>query len=327
MPITLEQSKVGMCDKMEQNVIDLFRRESMLLDKLPFDNAVSPGTGGSTLTYGYQQLKTPSTAKFRKLNENYESNEAIREAKTAECKVFGGKFGVDRVIADTSGAIDEVAFQMQQKIKGAVNLFNYALIKGDKSGTSEGNNPEFDGLDKLLADTETEYKPENPIDLSTSEKMTENAEMFVDTLDEWLGLFEEKPDMLIMNNKMAIKLKSIARRIGYYSRTEDAFGRGVDNYDGIPFYVIGTYYDGTSAKDIIDIDASKKTTSIYAVKMDLSGFHGISPVGNKIIKTYKKDVTDTGVIVDGEVEAVMGVVLKNSKKAGVLRNIQVAPTA
>lgn len=324
MPITLEQSKVGMCDKMEQNVIDLFRRESMLLDKLPFDNAVSPGTGGSTLTYGYQQLKTPSTAKFRKLNENYESNEAIREAKTAECKVFGGKFGVDRVIADTSGAIDEVAFQMQQKIKGAVNLFNYALIKGDKTKTQSGSNPEFDGLDKLLEGTETEYKPATAIDLSTSVKMTENAEMFVDTLDEWLGLLEEKPDMLIMNNKMAIKLKSIARKIGYYSRTEDAFGRGVDNYDGIPFYVVGTYYDGSSAKEIIDIDTSTKTTSIYAVKMDLSGFHGISPVGNKVIKTYKKDVTDTGVIIDGEVEAVMGVVLKNSKKAGVLRNIQIA---
>lgn len=326
MAITLEQSKVGMADKVDQNVIDLFRRESMLLDKLPFDNAVSPGTGGSTLTYGYQQLKTPSTAKFRKLNEEYTSNEAIRELKTAELKVFGGKFGVDRVIANTSGAIDEVAFQMQQKIKGAVNLFNYALIKGDKTSTASGNNPEFDGLDKLLEGTETEYNPEAPIDLSTSAKMTENAELFADTIDEWLSLFEEKPDFLIMNSKMATKMKSIARKLGYYTRSEDAFGRGVDNYDGIPFYVVGTYFDGSSAKEIIDIDDSTKETSIYGVKMDLSGFHGISPAGDKIIKTYKKDVTDTGVIIDGEVEAVMGVVLKNSRKAGVLRKIKVAPS-
>ena len=326
MAITLEQSKVGMADKVDQNVIDLFRRESMLLDKLPFDNAVSPGTGGSTLTYGYQQLKTPSTAKFRKLNEEYTSNEAIRELKTAELKVFGGKFGVDRVIANTSGAIDEVAFQMQQKIKGAVNLFNYALIKGDKTGTQGGSNPEFDGLDKLLEGTETEYNPETAIDLSTSAKMTENAELFADTIDEWLSLFEEKPDFLIMNSKMATKMKSIARKLGYYTRSEDAFGRGVDNYDGIPFYVVGTYFDGSSAKEIIDIDNSTKETSIYGVKMDLSGFHGISPAGDKIIKTYKKDVTDTGVIIDGEVEAVMGVVLKNSRKAGVLRKIKVAPS-
>lgn len=325
MALTLEQSKVGMVNKIDQNVIDLFRRESALLDKMVFDNAVSPGTGGSTLTYGYQQLKTPSTAKFRKLNEEYTANEAIREAKTAELKVFGGKFGVDRVIASTSGAIDEVAFQMQQKIKGAVNLFNYALIKGDKSGTSGGNNPEFDGLDKLLEGTETEYKPETAIDLSTSEAMSTNAELFADTLDEWLGLFEERPDFLIMNNKMATKMKSIARKLGYYSRTEDAFGKTVDNYDGIPFYVIGTYFDGSTSKEIIDIDSSSKETSIYAVKMDLSGFHGISPAGDKIIKTYQKDVTDTGVIIDGEVEAVMGVVLKNSRKAGVLRKIKVTP--
>lgn len=324
MALTLEQSKVGMANKVDQTVIDMFRRESTLLDKMVFDNAVSPGTGGSTLTYGYQQLKTPSTAKFRKIGENYTANEAIRESKTADCKIFGGSFGVDRVIAQTSGAIDEVAFQMQQKIKGAVNLFNYALIKGDKTGTASGNHPEFDGLDKLLADTETEYTPEAPIDLSTSAKMTENAELFADTLDEWLSLFEEKPDFLIMNSKMAVKMKSIARKLGYYTRTEDAFGRGVDNYDGIPFYVVGTYYDGSQTKEIIDIDNSSKETSIYGVKIDLGGFHGISPAGDKIIKTYQKDVTDTGVIIDGEVEAVMGIVLKNSRKAGVLRKIKVA---
>ncbi|MCI6068106.1 MAG: hypothetical protein MR707_07775 [Galactobacillus timonensis] len=50
MPLTLEQAKVGMADKVDQNVIDEFRRSSFILDKLTFDDAVSPGTGGSTLT-------------------------------------------------------------------------------------------------------------------------------------------------------------------------------------------------------------------------------------------------------------------------------------
>ena len=62
MAITLAQAKVGMADKVDQQVIDSFRRSSYLLDNLVFDNAVSPGTGGSTLSYGYIQLKTPSTA-------------------------------------------------------------------------------------------------------------------------------------------------------------------------------------------------------------------------------------------------------------------------
>lgn len=51
--VTLEEAKVGMADKVDQMVVDEFRRDSFLLDRLSFDNAVSPGTGGSTLTYGY----------------------------------------------------------------------------------------------------------------------------------------------------------------------------------------------------------------------------------------------------------------------------------
>ena len=56
MPITLQEAKVGMVDKVLQLVIDEFRRGSLLLDQLTFDDAVSPGTGGSTMTYGYTQL-------------------------------------------------------------------------------------------------------------------------------------------------------------------------------------------------------------------------------------------------------------------------------
>ena len=56
MPLTLAQAKAAMTDKVDQLVIDEFRRESSLLDKLTFDDAVSPGTGGSTMTYGYVQL-------------------------------------------------------------------------------------------------------------------------------------------------------------------------------------------------------------------------------------------------------------------------------
>ena len=56
MALTLAEAKVGMADKVDQNVIDEFRRASLLLDMLTFDDSVSPGTGGSTLTYGYTHL-------------------------------------------------------------------------------------------------------------------------------------------------------------------------------------------------------------------------------------------------------------------------------
>ena len=96
MPLTLAQAKVGMADKVDQMVVDEFRRDSFLLDKLIFDNAVSPGTGGSTMTYGYMQLLTPSTAEGRKLNEEYKPGEALKTKKNADIKIFGGSFQVDR---------------------------------------------------------------------------------------------------------------------------------------------------------------------------------------------------------------------------------------
>ena len=55
MALTLAEAKVGMADKVDQNVIDEFRRASLLLDMLTFDDSVSPGTSGSTLTYGYMR--------------------------------------------------------------------------------------------------------------------------------------------------------------------------------------------------------------------------------------------------------------------------------
>ena len=98
MAITLEEAKVGMADKVDQQVIDTFQRSSLLLDKLTFDNAISPGTGGSTLAYGYTQLKTPSTAGVRSINTEYTAGEAKREKKTTQAVIMGGRFEVDLAI-------------------------------------------------------------------------------------------------------------------------------------------------------------------------------------------------------------------------------------
>ena len=73
MALTLAEAKVGYADKVEQNVIDEFRRSSILLDKLTFDDTISP-TGGSNLVYGYQRLETPSTAAVRQINSEYSPN-------------------------------------------------------------------------------------------------------------------------------------------------------------------------------------------------------------------------------------------------------------
>lgn len=329
MPITLAEAKVGMADKVDQQVVDMFRRSSLLLDRLTFDNAISPGTGGSTLVYGYTQLKTPSTAAVRAINSEYTANEAKREKKTTQAIIMGGSFEVDRVIQDTSGAIDELVFQADEKIKATANFFTHCVINGTASGSAGSGKATgtFDGLNKLLAGSSTEYAAKS--DLSTGANVDANYNYFLDELDEFISGLDGMPDMLLMNRKMLSKLRGIARRAGYYESTKDDFGRVVETYNGIELMDAGEFYDGSNTVDIIaDTAASASTfgtSDIYAVKFGLDAFHGISPTGTKVITSYMPDLTLPGAVKKGEVELVAGVALKNTLKAGHMKGIITAP--
>lgn len=327
MSITLAEAKVGMADKVDQNVIDTFRRSNLLLDRLIFDNAISPGTGGSTLTYGYIQLLTPSTAAVRNINSEYTAGEAKRQELTAKAVVMGGKFQIDRVLIGTAGAVDELAFQAEQKIKATSNYFNNLTINGNSASTGAGVTGTFDGLNKILTGKETEIT--STVDVSTSAKMDTAYNALLDEVDAFLSTLDGKPTMLLMNEKMLGKMRAAARRAGYYASTRDEFGRVVETYNDIPMYDMGKYYNGTNTVDIIPTTAATSeaegTTDMYAISIGLDAFHGISPTGSKVISTFMPDLNAPGAVKDGEVELVAGVVLKNTNKAGVLRGIKITP--
>lgn len=319
MPITLAEAKAGMADKVDQNVIDTFRRNSLLLDLLTFDDSVSPGTGGSTMTYGYMQLKTPSTAAFREINSEYTANEAVREKKTADLKIFGGSGQVDRVLQQTSGAINEIGFQLNQKAIGAKNLFHNAVINGDATTHTD----EFDGLDVMLTGQSTEFNTTTAIDLSTSALVDTNYQVFLDMLDEFLSGLDGKPSLLMGNSKLMTKIRACARRAGYLTRSEDSFGRPVMGYNDIALQDMGYYYDGASTVPIVATDGTAGTTSLFAVTLGLDAFHAASPAGGKIINTYLPDLSQPGAIKKVEVEMVAAAILKNTLKAGAFRKIKV----
>lgn len=328
MPITLAEAKVGMADHVDQMIVDEFRRSSLLLDRLVFDNAISPGTGGSTLTYGYIQLKTPSTAAVRAINSEYTAGEAKRQEKTAKAVIMGGSFEVDRVLQSTSGAVDELAFQAAQKIKATSNYFHNLVINGTSASSGDGfvvNT--FDGLRKLLNGTSNVF--DTTIDLSDSTKLDSNSNAFIDQLDQLVHSIDGETSMLLMNGDMLLKVRAAARRAGYYERTKDDFGRVVETFAGIPLLDVGKYYNGTASVDVIGTSTPSATaagtSSIYAVSIGLDGFHGISPTGNSVISSYMPDLTAPGAVKKGEVELVAGVVLKNTLKAAALNGIVLKP--
>ena len=314
MAITLAEAKVGMTDKVDQQIVDMFRRSSQLLDNMVFDNVISPGTGGSTLTYGYIQLKSPSTAAVRTVGAEYTPGEAKREEKTTNAIIMGGAFQLDRVLQNTSGAVDELAFQAEQKIKATANYFHNMVINGD---SAQGG---FDGLKKLLSGTANEITSQ--VALTSSQQLDENYNAFLDEMDAFISTLDGNASMLLMNRAMLIKLRSIARRAGYYERTKDDFGRVVETYAGIPMVDMGKYFDGENANDVVQTADGK--TAIYAVSIGLDGFHGISPMGDGVICAYMPDLNAPGAVKTGEVELVAGVALKNTLKAAVLKDIAIA---
>lgn len=328
MAITLEEAKVGMADKVDQMVIDTFQRSSLLLDRLVFDNTISPGTGGSTLSYGYIQLKTPSTAAVRTINNEYTPGEAKREEKTTKAIIMGGSFQVDRVIQKTSGAVDELSFQAEEKIKATANYFHNLVINGTSaaSGTGYVTNT-FDGLKKLLSGTSNEITSE--VSLTSSADLDKNSQAFLDELDAFLAVMDKEPSMLLMNKKMLNRIRSAARRSGYYGRSRDDFGRVVETYNDIPLLDAGMYFNGTKSVDIVETSAPTASaaglTSIYAVVIGLDGFHGIAPTGTGVINSYMPDLSAPGAVKKGEVELVAGVALKNTLKAAVLKDIAIEP--
>lgn len=317
MAITLEEAKKNVQDNLQMGVIDEFQKSNWILEHIPFDDAVSPTGGGATPSYSYTRLKTQPTAEFREINKEYTPSEVTKERHTVEIKLFGGAYEIDRVIASMGGIVSEVELQQAQKIKAAQALFNDTFINGD-SGV---NTKAFDGLDKALTGSSTEYNKGNTIDLSTSELVTNNFQYFLDMLDEFLGGLDGTPSFIAGNNKLIAKLRACARRASMYSVTKDNWGNQVESYGGIPFIDMKTK-PGTN-DEVIDIDSSSGETSLYVARLGMDGLHAVSFAGVAPVQTWLPDFTTAGAVKKGEVEMNAAIALKASKAAGVFRGIKV----
>lgn len=272
---------------------------------------------GATPSYSYTRLKTQPTAAFREINKEYAPSEVTKERHTVEIKVFGGAYEIDRVIANMGGIVSEVELQQAQKIKAAQALFNDTFINGDTGVDSKC----FDGLDKALTGSSTEYNADGVIDLSTSELVTKNYQYFLDMLDEFLGGLDGTPTFIGGNNKLISKLRACARRASMYQVTKDNWGNQVESYGGIPFVDLKTK-PGTN-DEVVPIESSDGKTSLYVARLAMDGLHAVSFAGVAPVQTWLPDFSTAGAVKKGEVEMNAAIALKTSKAAGVFRGIKV----
>lgn len=326
MPMTLEEIKKGMSDKVFGQIVDIFLRNSEILQVLPFDDCVSASGGGSTMKYTYLRKVLPATAQFRKLNGEYTASAATKQQFEAALAIMGGEVQLDRVLNKTAGRFDNLAYQVEEHIKAVVSLFHYTLINGDAVATAATNAPEFEGLDSMLAGTSTEFNASGSIDLSNITNLKNNADEFYEALN--LLVRSTDADALLMNTRMISKVQTVARILGYKTETEEAFGRKVTSLDGVRFMDLQDHYTvqgGVAVPNSVVGVSDEGVSDIYAVKFDVNdGFHGISLNGSAVIDQYLPNFNDPGVMKKAEVEMIAATVLKNTAHAGVLRNIKIA---
>lgn len=324
MPVSLAQAALNAQTDMDLSVIDEFRTNP-LLDLMTFDDVVNPAGGGATLTYGYRRLITAPTAAFRAINSEYTPQEVTTALFTTELKPLGGSFQIDRVLATVgASASGEVALQMSQKIKAAQAKFGDAVINGDTTVDADG----FDGLAKALAGSSTEDT--TAIDLSGVQDMTW-AFKVLSTVDDLLSLMDGPASALIGNRKMINLVRSAARMTGQYTQTPGPRATTIEKYGSAVLVDAGL--KAGSASDVVTVNVvdpdgagvmTAGSTALYAVRIGLDGFHGVSVAGGNIVKQYSPDFSTPGAVKTGEVElGPVSVALKRTKAASVKTNIKV----
>ena len=287
------------------------------------------------MKYKYLRKVLPATAQFRKLDGSYTASAATKKEYEAALAIMGGEVKMDRVLNKVAGKYDNLAYQIEEHIKAVVSLFHYTLINGDAVTTTASDEPEFEGLDSMLAGASTEYNADKTIDLSNITNLKNNADEFYEALS--LLIKSTKADALLLNTNMITKIQTVARILGYKTETEEAFGKRVTSMDGIRFMDLQNHYtvqDGVAVPNAVvknglerNVNGADATglTDIYAVKFDVNdGFHGISLNGSAVIDQYLPNFNAPGVMKNAEVEMIAATVLKNTQHAGVLRNIKIA---
>jgi hypothetical protein len=336
MPTSLAEAKLNAQDAVDVQVIDEFQKSSDILDRMTFENTVSP-TGGDTLTYGYRRLISQRDAAFRAINTEYVPAEVTSQRYTVDLVPLGGSFQVDRVISRVGPAASSaVTLNMTQLIKAARAKFQDAVINGDTSVDANG----FNGLSKILTGTSTEYLPlangvaTGYVDWTAiNDKASALAAQV--HIDNWLAAMDDMPDVIYGNRKTLSLFKKIAAWADQLDKTTDSFGRPVTAYNGIP--LVDLKSKAGSNTDVIalltrDADgggAGGNITNLgdlYAVRYGLDGFHGASVGGGApLVFTALPNYSTAGAVKTGEVElGPVAPVLKATKAAAVFRNIKSA---
>ncbi len=267
MALTLLEAAKLETDVIKKNVIEVFPLVSPILESMPFINVP-----GGVFKYNREEI-LPGIA-FRGINEDYAESTGVLQQNVETTKIFGGKSQVDRALVSERGeGVGEIrAVHDRLKAKAAALFFTKMFFDGDS-----GDDPrQFDGLNARLTGSQV---------LSAGD---DGAPLTADMLDDLIDAVAGAPDMLLMSKSMRREVTKLLRDDARVSYGQDAFGRQIATYGGVPIRIIEEDHQGGAILGFDeDMGESDVSGSIYALRFGADEY--LSGVQNQPM-----DVLDMG---------------------------------
>ena len=244
MTMLLQEASKLSQDQLRAGVIEVFVENSPILEQIDLLSI-------SGNAYAYNMEGALPGVAFRGVNESFTPSTGVINPQTESLKISGGELDVDAHIIRTRGEQVRSAHEAM-KIKALARSLNETVIKGD----SATNPREFDGLNKRL---------------TGSQKILAGAggaALTQDMLDDLLRAVPGANAIWCGEGAHALMTK-LLRASPQVRITDDAFGRQIMQYNGVPIRMVGK---DANNDEILDFDedpgdATSDTTSIYAVRL------------------------------------------------------------
>lgn len=209
--------------------------------------------------YVYNREDTLSEGQFIDVNSVVPEGASTVVEVVTKLRILAGDVDVDKFLASTMDDTNsQLAIQIAMKAKGMGRAFRRALVNGDSSVDPL----EFDGINKLVADTGNELIAG-----------VNGSALSLDLLDQLRDMVPNGTDAYMMRSGSFRALKQLLRAAGGNTAEMlqlDNFGRSIPAFDGVPI-IINDFIPGDVAQG-----TATNTCSIYALRLnEVDGLHGL----------------------------------------------------
>lgn len=263
----LEAAKWG-DDLLKKGVVETIIRESPILERLPMITIQ-----GNALKHVVED--TLSSVSFRSVNSTYSRDFGTDTEHFWGTTILGGEVFVDNYIVRTRGNLGDVkARQFAKKAKAAACTFDRNFFDGD--GTSNS----FKGVNTLITEG---FGQLNNIGTGNGTQVGANGNatnwgLLLDVLDVGHDkLRTGTADSILLNRTVRRAVTKAARTsvtgVSLIDVGDDAFGRQIMSWNGIPMSIIGDDETGTAILGFDEtVGGSTDCSSLYFVRYGADEF-------------------------------------------------------